>query len=103
MWLSIFLLFPLSILADNIQYYEGPSDKSDVTFQDWWQTFSSARDEVYSSLDLAMYQVEEVKWARTSFIQPQVNQSIEYLLSSYEQVDKMRTLPLWSFKCYSCL
>ena len=68
----IFLLFPLTILSENIQFYEGPSDKSDDTFQSWWQTFQQVRDEAYNNLDLSIYDVEEIKWARTSFIQPQV-------------------------------
>ena len=67
-----FLLFPLTILSENIQFYEGPSDKSDETFQSWWQTFQQVRDEAYKNLDLSIYDVEEIKWARTSFIQPQV-------------------------------
>ena len=68
----IFLLFPLTILSENIQFYEGPSDKSDDAFQSWWQTFQQVRDEAYNNLDLSIYDVEQIKWARTSFIQPQV-------------------------------
>ena len=68
----IFLLFPLTVSSENIQFYEGPSDKSDDAFQSWWQTFQQVRDEAYNNLDLSIYDVEEIKWARTSFIQPQV-------------------------------
>ena len=58
---------------DNLQYYEGPGDKSQATFDAWWSSFQATRDEIRASLDLSIYyDVPEVAWARTSFIQPQL-------------------------------
>ena len=37
-----------------------------------WEEFSSWREETKASLDLSMYGMEEVGWARTSFVQPQL-------------------------------
>ena len=57
---------------ENLQYYEGPNDKSVETFQEWFSDFQYLRDEIKSGLDLSIYSVPEVSWSSKSFIQPQV-------------------------------
>ena len=56
----------------GLQIYEGPTDRSEETYSQWFNGFKSYRDEVRQTLDLSMYDVPEIQWARTSFIQPQV-------------------------------
>ena len=69
----IFCVFPSSWSWDNLQFYRGPRDKSRKTVQAWFSEFSRLRDEIEAGLDLGIYyDVPEVSWARTSFIQPQV-------------------------------
>ena len=66
------LVLPLA-QAINLQYYEGPQDKTEAAFQDWFAEFTALRDEIEAGLDLAIYyDVPEVAWARTSFVQPQL-------------------------------
>ena len=67
LWLAV------SLVAANLQYYEGPKDKSQASFDAWWSNYQVLRDQIRDSLDLNIYyNVEEVEWARTSFIQPQL-------------------------------
>ena len=71
-WTVSLLVLPLT-QAINLQYYEGPQDKTEAAFQDWFAEFTALRDEIEASLDLAIYyDVPEVAWARTSFVQPQL-------------------------------
>ena len=66
-------LWLVSLVAGNLQYYEGPKDKSQASFDAWWSNYQVLRDQIRDSLDLNIYyNVEEVEWARTSFIQPQL-------------------------------
>ena len=66
------LVLPLA-QAINLQYYEGPQDKTEAAFQDWFSEFTALRDEIEAGLDLAIYyDVPEVAWARKSFVQPQL-------------------------------
>ena len=70
--LCLFCVFP-SLLGENLQFYQGPRDKSRETFQAWFSEFSRLRDQIEAGLDLGIYyDFPEVSWARTSFIQPQV-------------------------------
>ena len=69
----MFCILPSILSWDNLQYYRGPRDKSPETFQTWFSEFSRLRDEIEAGLDLSIYyDIPEVSWARTSFIQPQV-------------------------------
>ena len=66
-------LWLASLVAANLQYYEGPADKSQAAFDAWWSNYQVLRDQIRDTLDLNIYyNVEEVEWARTSFIQPQL-------------------------------
>ena len=66
-------LVSVSLAAANLQYYEGPPDKSQAAFDAWWSNYQVLRDQIRDSLDLDIYyNVDQVGWARTSFIQPQV-------------------------------
>ena len=88
-------LVPLARPDSRLQYYYGPADKSVETWSAWWRDFTQAtrwstaldpstkscsmftcvpqwRDEARAGLDLARYELKEVAWARTSFIQPQL-------------------------------
>ena len=72
-WLHVsllFLLFTSNAICD--QFYRGPADKSQETFTEWWATFQEWREEVSGTLDLGLYDNPDVKWARTSFLQPQL-------------------------------
>ena len=71
--LCLLTLTSLGATDGNLQYYEGPPDKSQAAFDVWWSSFQVLRDEIRESLDLSIYyNVSEVEWARTSFIQPQL-------------------------------
>ena len=74
LWLLyLFYVLPSISCWDNLQFYLGPRDKSQDTFQAWFSEFSRLRDEIEAGLDLGIYyDFPEVSWARTSFIQPQV-------------------------------
>ena len=66
-------LWLVSLTAANLQYYQGPSDKSQAAFDAWWSEYHVLRDQIRDTLDLNIYyNVEQVSWARTSFIQPQL-------------------------------
>merc|ERR1719315_80470 len=72
-WLHVSLLFLLFTSNTNCdQFYRGPADKSQETFTEWWATFQEWREEVSATLDLGLYDNPDVKWARTSFLQPQL-------------------------------
>jgi len=80
LWIGFISLFYHIDGRENLQYYPGPSDKSPEAFQNWFNEFSSLRDEISESLDLSIYSdVSEVQWARQSFIQPQVMIHERYL------------------------
>ena len=75
MFLTCFLLIFHALHTEsreNLQYYEGPTDKTNEAFQEWFENFQNIRDEIKSGLDLSIYTVPEVSWSRKSFIQPQV-------------------------------
>ena len=56
----------------NEEAIMGPTDQSYETYLEWWDSYSSWRDETGSSLNLSTYDNEALQWARTSFIQPQL-------------------------------
>ena len=75
------LLLPLSFMVlftifgasgDNFQYYQGPRDKSNATFVKWWTEFQTWIEEASTGIDLSIYDNENLAWARTSFVQPQI-------------------------------
>ena len=42
------------------------------SFEKWWNEFQGYIQEASGNLDLSIYENENLAWARTSFIQPQI-------------------------------
>ena len=59
-------------LQNGIQDYPGPRHNDNETFVKWWNEFQTFVQEASSDLDLSIYENENVIWARTSFVQPQI-------------------------------
>lgn len=65
--------------CQNYQFVTGPPDKSPDTWRLWWEEYTLWRSEIASSLNLSNYDLEQVRWAKTSFMQPQVMIHERYL------------------------
>ena len=73
----VLLISPASSSSDSCsetrnQKRLGPGDKSPETFAKWWEEFQSWREEASANINMSIYYKEELTWARTSFIQPQL-------------------------------
>merc|ERR1719317_387646 len=62
----------LALPDKNYQVYEGPRDKRPATLLQWREEFTQWQEDNMARLNLSLYDYKEVKWARTSFIQPQL-------------------------------
>jgi len=69
------------IKCQNYQFTTGPPDKSPDTWRLWWAEFTLWRSEIAATLNLSNYDLEQVSWAKTSFIQPQVNDNPDFARS----------------------
>ena len=49
------------------------------TFLQWWNEFQTFIEEASADLDLSIYENENLAWARTSFVQPQIMLHDRYL------------------------
>ena len=49
------------------------------TFSQWWNEFQTFIEEASEDLDLSIYENENLAWARTSFVQPQIMLHDRYL------------------------
>ena len=56
----------------GLQDYYGPRHNDKETFTEWWNEFQNFIQEASADLDLSIYDNENVAWAKTSFVQPQI-------------------------------
>ena len=71
--------FHFYFVDSSQQFYIGPYNKSPKVFDAWWSSYQSYLNTTTSNLNLSVYDLNELKWARTSYVQIQAMIHDRYL------------------------